>query len=264
MVKPSHEISSAQIKSLETITNFYLKIILKMKITENIKSFIDIMNTLKQLDDPIFVEENQLTPEDIELVKQELKKKVSEQKEEAIKYVIYKLKERKEHQILSNWISEEIKTFTERKKIQDNAVKGIDNWIDYICKTIDITELKDPAWEIKYTWAPKMKVTTDWVELLPDELKSFSLSDIKVWDIEKIKELWYDIASVPLWLPEIKKWYSQLEKSWDEQTKYLWDQLKANVITQQEHDEELAKIVNEKKKYDWKIWIDDSKSISIK
>ena len=73
-----------------------------MKITENIKSFIDIMNTLKQLDDPIFVEENQLTPEDIELVKQELKKKVSEQKEEAIKYVIYKLKERKEHQILSN------------------------------------------------------------------------------------------------------------------------------------------------------------------
>ena len=236
------------------------------KITENIKSLADIINTLQALDNSDFIQEQWLTPEDVELVKSDLIAKISEYKEQIQWYIEYKLWERHEHEILSTGLWEKAKQFLDRKKSEDNKIASIDSRIDFICKISKITELKTINWEIKYVWWEKMKVTDN--TLLPEDMKKHVfVHTIETEDKEEKEDLiekWYIEDIVYPGLPEIKKWFKWVMSWWDTKIIELWNNLNAGVITKEEHEEEMKKIKEEQKKYEWKIRIDDSKSISIK
>lgn len=202
-----------------------------MHLFKNIKSLADIMHTMQQLEDQEFLTEQWLTQEDVASVRKELEDQMEPYKAEVQSYIEYKLTERQDHVILSSWIGDQIKTLSERKQIEDNKIKKIDWWIDYLCKFAGITWLKTPVAEIKYTWGDKMKVVD--ISALPESMKNYTTGVIMQKDIEAIKEMWYEISESAVWLPVIKKRYNGL-------------------------------LEEEKKKLEGKIRIDDSKSISIK
>ena len=202
------------------------------KITENIKSLAEIITTLSNLEDQEFITEQWLSEQDILDIRSELNKEMDKYKSDVQSYVEYKLNERMEHQILSSWISEKIKILNERKSSEDKKIEKIDWWIDYLCKFAWITWLKTPAWEIKYTWSDKMKIQD--IDILPENLKELIIP-IKFEFSQKksLEEFWIQVEVKSKWLNEVKKRYKTLS------------------------DEE-------RKQFEWKIWIDDSKSISIK
>ena len=202
------------------------------KITENIKSLAEIITTLSNLEDQEFITEQWLSEQDILDIRSELNKEMDKYKQDVQSYVEYKLNERMEHQILSSWISEKIKILNERKSSEDKKIEKIDWWIDYLCKFAWITWLKTPAWEIKYTWSDKMKIQD--IDILPENLKELIIP-IKFEFSQKksLEEFWIQVEVKSKWLNEVKKRYKTLS------------------------DEE-------RKQFEWKIWIDDSKSISIK
>lgn len=237
-----------------------------MKIIDNVNSLADIMNTFKQLEDPEFINEQWITPEDINTVKEELTKKMEQYKSEVQEYIEYKLTERQEHVILYSGISDHITTLAKRMNIEDNKIKKIDSWIDYLCKFAGITELKTPVAEIKYTGWDKMKVTDN--TLLPEDMKKHVfIHTIETDKKEERKDLigkWYKEEINYPWLPEIKKWFKWVVSGRDKKILELWNQLNAGDISKEEHEEEMKKIKEEQKIYEWKIRIDDSKSLSIK
>jgi len=203
-----------------------------MHIFKNIKSLADIMHTMQQLEDPEFLTEQWLTEEDVGVVKKELEDQMEPYKAEVQSYIEYKLTERQEHVILSRWISDQITTLAERMKVEDNKIKKIDSWIDYLCKFAGLTGLKTPVAEIKYTGWDKMKVEDP--KVLPEELRVYDLIEpIAPKDRETLLELWYSFSMWHCWLTVVKKRYKTLSEE-------------------------------QKKGLEGKIRIDDSKSISIK
>lgn len=235
-------------------------------IVDNIKSLADIMNTLSNLDNPEYVTEQGITQEELPMIKEELQKQLDQYKDQTQEYIEYKLTVRQEHLILANGINEQIKTLSNRMKIENNQISYIDSWIDYLCKFAWIEKLKTAIAEIKYTWWEKTKVTD--FTILPEDLKEhiFTLT-VEAKDKEEQESLiekWYKEDIIYSSLPEIKKWFKWVMSWWDEKILELWNQLNAEVITKEEHEEEMKKIKEEQKQYEWKVRIDDSKSLSIK
>lgn len=203
-----------------------------MKLTENIKSLAEVISTFEQLDSPEFLQEQWLSEEDALSVRDELKLQIENYKSEIQSYIEYKLWERQEHVILWKGIADQIMILADRMKAEENKVRKIDSWIDYLCQIAGITGLKTPLAEIKYTGWDKMKVED--VTVLPEELRSYTY---KAEDKEYLKwvliSAGIEIEEIPWNLNDIKKRYKTLSEE-------------------------------QKKELEGKIRIDDSKSISIK
>ena len=193
------------------------------------------MQTMTDLDDPSYLAEQGILLEEVDDIKEALTLELEKYRWEIHLYIEYKLKQRQESVILSNGISAQIKTLSERDQVEQRKIESADKWIDYVCKFAGITSLKNPMGEIKYTGWDKMKIA-DWCDnLLPEDLKErvFVTSWKTYLEDQQLRELWYKEVVKLAWLPEIKKWYKTISEK-------------------------------QKKELEGKIWIDDSKSISIK
>lgn len=205
-----------------------------MKITENIKSLHETLYLLDSLDDVEFLTSNWIIPEEVDVIKSDLHEKINQYKWEAQSYVEYKLTERMDHVILSNGISETIKTLSERKKQEDNKIASIDKRIDYVCKIAWITGLKTPTGEVKYTWGEKMNIIDEAIPMLPDTLKKYEARiEVSPEHKEAIEKMWYLVTLNHTGLVEMKKRYKNLSEE-------------------------------EQKNLEGKIWINNTKSLSIK
>lgn len=207
------------------------------KVNQNVESVNDIIYALDHLEDPDYLLEQGIDPENIWLIKEireDLHKQLEDRKGDIEDYIKYKLKERLEDTILLYGLTDTIKTLTARKKTAENKIIKTDTWLDYLCQKIGMTELKIPEAELKYKEGSSMIVYEDWVKLLPENLKKYVLNiSVAAEDIEKLTNLWYVPEAQHTWLPGVKQRYKTLSEE-------------------------------EKKKLKDKIWIDNSKSLSIK
>jgi len=202
-----------------------------MKLTDNLASIHEVMATMDQLQDPQFIQDNGVTEEELPLILEDLKKQLESYKSEIQWYLGYQLEKRQEHVIMSNGIWNQIKLLSERKSAEDKKIWNIDKRIDYLCKIAGIEKMKTPLWEISYTGGDKMKVID--TSVLPESLKNYTTGVILPRDIITFQALWYEIIESPVWLSIIKKRYKELSEE-------------------------------DKKICEWKIWIDQTKSLSVK
>lgn len=194
------------------------------KVNQNLESVNDIIYTLDHLEDPDYLLEQGIDPQDlwtIEEIREDLHKQLEERKWEIEWYIRYKLKERLEDTILLSGLTDTIKTLTARKKTAENKIIKTDTWLDYLCQKIGMTELKIPEAELKYKEGSSMIVNEP--RLLPDNLKKYMLNvTIEEQHIEDISSMWYVPQLTHIGLPEVKKRYKTLS---EEEKKNLGDMI---------------------------------------
>ena len=149
-----------------------------MKITENIKSLIESIQLLSQLDGPEFITEQWLSEEDRFNIAVELWVIMQSQKEEAKSYVEYKLRERQEQAILAEWTAQEIKRLQELQKSYNNKIEKNEKWIDYVLQTFQIDKMETPIAKLSYRDSQQVTIIDE--SIIP--IQYFTIKETKSLD----------------------------------------------------------------------------------
>lgn len=179
-----------------------------------------------------------------------------------IKHVAMAMREKEwEATIIDN----EIKRLLALKTNKLNTVEKLKNYISRALQSQQIEKLDLDIFKFSFKPSEQMKVIEWSQELLPDDLVYYSLDDdLNKEQANEISKLWYEVTKCPKWLTEIKKRYKWLIQERDEKILELGNNLNADVITKEEHDDEMKKIKEEKHAYEWKIRIEEKQNLQIK
>jgi len=164
-------------------------------IIENIKSLADVMNTMDQLNDPQFIEEQWLSEEDVTNISQELIAQLEVYKSEANDYVAYQLSKRQDALIMLNGRDIEIKRLTELMNWDKKKVERIEKWIDYILQTFKIEKMETELNKLSYRKSESVEFVDE--ALIPEKFKVIKeTTNISKTEIKNALKLWESVPGV--------------------------------------------------------------------